>query len=53
MRIKIAMTRKKTNMKDTSRKKVCIPASAESKMAVAQSEASARVGVGLSIILQR
>jgi hypothetical protein len=29
------------------------PASAESKMAVAQSEASARVGVGLSIILTR
>jgi hypothetical protein len=31
----------------------CLPASAESKMAVAQSEASARVGVGLSIILNK
>ena len=30
-----------------------LPASAESKMAVAQSEASARVGVGLSIILNK
>ena len=45
------MKRKETKMKDTGRKKVHIPASAESKMAVAQSEASARVGVGLSIIL--
>ena len=31
---------------------VNVPASAESKIAVAQSEASARVGVGLSIILR-
>lgn len=30
-----------------------LPASAESYMAVAQSDASARVGVGLSIILSK